>query len=783
MPASDPPSVSGLPADKLLAAALSSTPVSSPAFAWVPPAPEEIAPWFPDYEIQALAGRGAMGAVYRAVQRKLARPVAIKLLPAELASRDGVEARFDREARALAQLNHPGIVALHDFGRTEGGHLFIVMEYVDGTDLSRLLHAEGGGLSVEHALEIVGQVCDALQYAHSRGCVHRDIKPGNILVDKDGRVKIADFGLAKFVVHPSGCIGAEQGTPGTGDNSAIPGTLKGGHLTLTGQALGAPDYTAPEQLKGGPVDHRADIYSLGVMLYEMLTGELPRGAWSPPSTCTAAPARLDEVVTRAMQNEPDKRYQQASEVKDAVSERIAVSANLLERLKPAIVWLVLIGSLAGAASAHVVGAFRNTPAEERFLQVSLIVCAAAAVTAAFHISRRYPRWRVYIQTGTAGVIAAGLILFAGYKINPPARPGSSPAQAPAAQINAQQSSRIHEAEAKLSALRVDYGEKHPRVLAARAELGALINSAEQQGEKAARESAGKVGSRRGESAAELVTLRESAKRRGQLRDSGVQATLIRLFPAMQKLRDAMGEEAAAAAWNAAASDEAKYQLIKGYIPYSPPTLRELTPDLAVRFLSLNPPRIHTAHSGGMARMDAFVLPDGVEMDGRMLSDLELNSHPKADPPSGITVTIHLMPGVEAARATFIETMLRNAGFGISGGVNAVADPVNGVTTATQDGRGEAAFEQRIIQQRAVVETARMKLLDVARKHRIVDLSLPADEQLVSPAPINSIADSEPPEVSGFDQLEYRTLKNNWERAAELLHEMELEEAKGTSLLK
>lgn len=773
MPASDPPSVSGLPADKLLAAALSSTPVSSPAFAWVPPVPEEISPWFPDYEIQALAGRGAMGAVYRAVQRKLARPVAIKLLPAELASRDGVEARFEREARALAQLNHPGIVALHDFGRTEGGHLFIVMEYVDDTDLSRLLHAEGGGLSVVHALEIVGQVCDALQYAHSRGCVHRDIKPGNILMDKDGRVKIADFGLAKL----------DAGVPPSG-GSDMPDRLKAGpQLTLTGQALGTPDYTAPEQLKGGPVDHRADIYSLGVMLYEMLTGELPRGAWPPPSTCTAAPARLDEVVTRAMQNEPDKRYQQASEVKDAVSERIAVSATLLERLKPAIVWLVLIGSLAGAASAHVVGAFRNTPAEERFLQVSLIVCAAAAVIAAFHISRRYPRWRVYIQTGTAGVIAAGLILFAGYKINPPARPGSSPAQDPAAQINAQQSSRIREAEAKLIALLVDYGDKHPKVLAARAELEALTNSAGQQDEKAARESAGKVGNQTAESATELVTVRESAKRRGQLRDSRVQATLIRLFPAMQTLRDAMGEEAAAAAWNAAAGDEAKYQLIKGYIPYSPPTLRELTPDLAVRFLSLNPPRIHTAHSGEMARMDAFVLPDGVEIDGRMLSDLELNSHPKADSASGIKITIHLMPGVEAARATFIETMLRNAGFGIRGGVNAVADPVNGVTTATQDGRGEAAFEQRIIQQRAVVETARMKLLDVARKHRIVDLSLPADEQLVSPAPINSIAGSEPPEVSGFDQLEYRTLKNNWERAAELLHEMELEEAKGTGLLK
>src|SRR6187200_1121830 len=129
MPAPEDPTVAGLPADKLMASALSSTPVSSPAFAWAPPAAEEVAPWFPEYEVQALAGRGAMGAVYRALHRKLQRPVAIKLLPADLAARDGVTARFEREARALAQLNHPGIVALHDFGRTDGGHLFIVMEY------------------------------------------------------------------------------------------------------------------------------------------------------------------------------------------------------------------------------------------------------------------------------------------------------------------------------------------------------------------------------------------------------------------------------------------------------------------------------------------------------------------------------------------------------------------------------------------------------------------------------------------------------------------------------
>lgn len=311
MPASPSPTVSGLPAEKLMAAALGGAPVSSPAFAWTPPEAAAVAPWFPDYEVQALIGRGAMGAVYRAVQRKLERPVAIKLLPPEIAAREGAAARFEREARAMAQLQHPNIVALHDYGRTAEGHLFIVMEYVDGADLGRLIHAESGGLSVPHALEIVGQVCDALQYAHGRGFVHRDIKPGNVLVDKDGRVKIADFGLAKsFGIQPSGCDASDS----------LKAEFRAAH-TLTGQAVGTPDYSAPEQLKGAPVDHRADIYSLGVMLYEMLTGDLPRGAWTPPSQRTAAPARLDEVVTRAMQTEPDRRYQQASEVKAAVTTR------------------------------------------------------------------------------------------------------------------------------------------------------------------------------------------------------------------------------------------------------------------------------------------------------------------------------------------------------------------------------------------------------------------------------------------------------------------------------
>lgn len=291
-------------AARLLASALDPSPATAPATFWDPPGVEVVAEWFPGYVIEALIGRGSMGAVYRAVHKRLERQVAIKLLPPEVAAREGMAARFEQEARAMAKLSHPNIVALHDFGQTTEDHLYIVMEYVDAADLSRIIHGEQGGMDVPQALAVVGQVCDALQYAHERGFVHRDIKPGNVLVDTEGRVKIADFGLAKLLDAPA----ADTGT------ASDP-------LTMTGRAVGTPDYTAPEQLKGGAIDHRADLYSLGVMFYEMLTGELPRGAWREPSRLVPdASPRLDEVVRRAMQAEPEQRYQQASEVKQAIEE-------------------------------------------------------------------------------------------------------------------------------------------------------------------------------------------------------------------------------------------------------------------------------------------------------------------------------------------------------------------------------------------------------------------------------------------------------------------------------
>jgi predicted Ser/Thr protein kinase len=255
-----------------------------------PPLPD-IAPHFPQLEILELLGRGGMGIVYKARQPSLDRVVALKILPLSTARDSGFEERFTREARALARLNHPHIVTIHDFGQTAGLFYFI-MEYVDGVNLRQLMHSEK--LSPRQALSIVPQICDALQYAHDEGIVHRDIKPENILLDKKGRVKIADFGLAKVL----------------GANSL--------NYTLTSaqQTMGTPHYMAPEQFQAAAdVDHRADIYSLGVVFYEMLTGQLPLGRFAPPSRKAEVDRRLDDVVLRALEKEPADRYQHVSEVK------------------------------------------------------------------------------------------------------------------------------------------------------------------------------------------------------------------------------------------------------------------------------------------------------------------------------------------------------------------------------------------------------------------------------------------------------------------------------------
>ncbi len=287
--------VDGMSAARLMARALESPVPPVPSAHWEPPDAAVLTAQLAGYEVLALIGRGGMGAVYRARQRSLDRLVAIKVLPLEASADELFAARFESEARLLARLQHPNIVAVYDSGAAVGGHLYLVMELVEGSDLAQMIRA--GKLPSLQSLEIVARVCDALQYAHQRGIIHRDIKPSNILFSTDGVVKVADFGLAKL--HD------------TADSTANP-------QTLTGTVMGTPEYMAPEQRLGGAVDQRVDIYSLGVLFYEMLTGQIPRGAWEPPSKYSDVDQRVDSVVTRALQNEPAKRYQAAGEVRSAV---------------------------------------------------------------------------------------------------------------------------------------------------------------------------------------------------------------------------------------------------------------------------------------------------------------------------------------------------------------------------------------------------------------------------------------------------------------------------------
>ena len=265
---------------------------------FIPPSPRDLAPLFPQLEILELIGAGGMGAVYKARQPGLDRVVAIKILPPEVGADPSFAQRFTREAQALARLNHQHIVSVYDFG-TSGGLYYFIMEYVDGANLRQVIRT--GELPPAQALAIVPQICEALQFAHDEGIVHRDIKPENILINKRGRVKIADFGLARL----------------------LGGKAPNLSLTGTDQVLGTLHYMAPEQLQGlRNVDHRADIYSLGVVFYEMLTGELPLGRFAPPSQKVAVDVRLDEVVLRSLESAPERRYQQVNEVKTQV-ERIS----------------------------------------------------------------------------------------------------------------------------------------------------------------------------------------------------------------------------------------------------------------------------------------------------------------------------------------------------------------------------------------------------------------------------------------------------------------------------
>jgi predicted outer membrane repeat protein len=284
--------------------------------AWQPPSLAEMQALLPQFQFLALIGRGGMGAVYKAIQISLSRPVAVKVLPAQVIDDTDANsaARFRHEALTLAKLTHPGIVTVYESGEA-GGSPYIVMEFIDGTDVSRLIKSEGRFES-DRAITILSQVCQALQYAHQNGVIHRDIKPANLLITREGRVKIADFGLAKH------------------RDDALQG------LTKTNVAVGTPDFLAPEAWSlGAALDHRADLYSLGVTLYQMLTGEVPRGLWKMPSVKAGVDPRFDAIIDRALQPEREARYQSTSELRRDL-ERIQSAPAPPKRATAVRLWAI-----------------------------------------------------------------------------------------------------------------------------------------------------------------------------------------------------------------------------------------------------------------------------------------------------------------------------------------------------------------------------------------------------------------------------------------------------------
>jgi tRNA A-37 threonylcarbamoyl transferase component Bud32 len=339
-----------------------------------PPTVAELAVHFPEMEVLELIGAGGMGAVYKARQPKLDRLVALKILSSDLARDPAFAERFDREARLLARLSHPNIVTVFDSG-VAGPFAYLMMEFVDGVNVRQAMKA--GRFTPPEALALVLDICAALKFAHEQGILHRDIKPENILIDSRGQVKIADFGIAKL----------------TGEDGKDVLTL-----TQRGFVLGSPHYMAPEQFESpGDVDQRADIYSLGVVLYELLTGELPLGRFAPPSKKSAVDARIDEIVMRTLERERELRFQTVEEVKTevqaATEAKAASEAQNYEytagpparSAKPSIIWSTLspaVGVMALVGLFRLYGAtgskHSDMPQLRMFSPVSILVLLLVA---------------------------------------------------------------------------------------------------------------------------------------------------------------------------------------------------------------------------------------------------------------------------------------------------------------------------------------------------------------------------------------------------------------------
>jgi serine/threonine protein kinase len=273
--------------------------ITKKIMSWEPPSVEDLAANLPQYQITRFIGRGGMGAVYEGYQESLERRVAVKVCSVVGNSDAEVifKERFRLEGRAMARLLHPSIVAVYDSGQTNSGLSYLVMEYVDGCDLALLLQQKGR-LPMIEAAQIISSVCEGLAYAHEEGVIHRDIKPSNVMIDTKGRVKIADFGLAKL---------------------SLPSEFS---LTQSNAVIGTMDFLAPEAMVSTiELDCRADLYAVGVMFYQLLTGCLPKGRYTLASDLAAAiDHRVDEILDRALRADREQRQSSAKKMKAEVDE-------------------------------------------------------------------------------------------------------------------------------------------------------------------------------------------------------------------------------------------------------------------------------------------------------------------------------------------------------------------------------------------------------------------------------------------------------------------------------
>jgi serine/threonine-protein kinase len=341
------------------------------------------------YRIDSFINAGGMGSLYRALHVMLDKTVAVKVIKSELVTSDEVVARFQREARAASNLHHPNIVSVYDLGQTPQGTLYIAMEFIDGSSLKEVLR-RNGPLTPRESIDILRQVASALSSAHRKQIVHRDLKSDNLmLASEDGQrvVKLVDFGIAK-----------------TFDDST--------QLTAAGYMLGTPSYMSPEQAAGRPVDHRTDLYSLGVILYEMLTGKVPFGDTTltsllvrlatevppPPSARRPdgnVPPALDAVAMRCLEKDPERRFQSASEFAEAL-ERAAAEIEG----QPSI----------SDTSVPTLAATLIRPSDTRATGASQV--ATVPAESAQHVPAPQPRAGLSIGALTVR-IAAGVLVLAG----------------------------------------------------------------------------------------------------------------------------------------------------------------------------------------------------------------------------------------------------------------------------------------------------------------------------------------------------------------------------------